>query len=188
MASRYISMAENTGKSLNFLNLYTQAYTNIEIKNNIFYCRDADTYCNFTLMMLTTGNVNGNVSINNNTFINMFNHSDNYYVKVPFEEGWSMKQNLIWYDNGEKGTVKALIGSAVANETIDYKDFINNRVFTPAMTTTLTWRPFNSTPGAGFNNTIETSTATTPFEEGFIDIEGKYTLKPEYQGIGAVIE
>ncbi len=31
--------------------------------------------------MLTTGNVNGNVSINNNTFINMFNHSDNYYVK-----------------------------------------------------------------------------------------------------------
>lgn len=186
--SCYISMSENTDKSLNFLNLHTQAYTNIEIKNNIFYCRDADTYCNFTLMMLTTGNVNGNVSINNNTFINMFNHSDNYYVKVPFEEGWSMKQNLIWYDNGEKGTVKALIGSAVANETIDYKDFINNRVFTPAMTTTLTWRPFNSTPGAGFNNTIETSTATTPFEEGFIDIEGKYTLKPEYQGIGAVIE
>ena len=87
-----------------------------------------------------------------------------------------------------KRQVKALIGSAVANETIDYKDFINNRVFTPAMTTTLTWRPFNSTPGAGFNNTIETSTATTPFEEGFIDIEGKYTLKPEYQGIGAVIE
>ncbi len=29
--------------------------------------------------------------------------------KFPLKKVGRMKQNLIWYDNGEKGTVKALI-------------------------------------------------------------------------------
>lgn len=182
-----ISMARNTA-SLNFLNLYSRAYENIEIKNNIFYCRDEDAYCNSVLITLGTGSINGNVVIDNNTFINILNHSSNYYVTLPFKSGWSMKHNLVWYDNGEQGKTKALIGKAVDGVTIDNKDFVNNRVFTALAATTLEWKIFNSIPGAGFNNSIEVATANTPFEDGFVDVEGKYTLKPEYQGIGATIK
>lgn len=99
-----------------------------------------------------------------------------------------MKHNLVWYDNGEQGKTKALIGKAVDGVTIDNKDFVNNRVFTALAATTLEWKIFNSIPGAGFNNSIEVATANTPFEDGFVDVEGKYTLKPEYQGIGATIK
>ena len=39
----------------------------------------------------------------------------------------------------------------------------------------------------GFKDNVITIEKETPFET-LVDIEGKYTLKPEYQGIGAVIE
>lgn len=186
-----ISMVGFTGAAknvLNFLNLYSKAYSNIEIQNNVFYCRTAGTYSNMALMMIGTGSVNGNVVIANNTFMNIFNHNANYYVTLPFKSGWSMKNNLVWYDNGELGTKKALIGAMDAEAAFDGNDFVNNRVFTPLATTVLDWTVFNSTPSAGFNNSMKVDLATTPFEDGFVAAEGKYTIKPEYQGIGAAIE
>lgn len=99
-----------------------------------------------------------------------------------------MKNNLIWYDNGELGTVKSLIGKLDDGATLDSEKLANNRVFTSLPTTVLDWRLFNSTPGGGFNNSMKVDLATTPFEDGFVATEGKYTIKPEYQGIGATIE
>lgn len=185
-----ISMAGSTdNKALNFLNLYTKAFSNIEIRNNVFYCRTTDTYGSFVLMTIAAaGSVNGNVAIDNNTFMNMFNQSANYYVIVPFKSGWSMKNNLVWYDNGESGKMKALIVRMDDGATVDSKYLANNRVFTSLKTSILDWRIFNSTPGGGFDNSMKIDLATIPFEDGFVGTEGKYTIKPEYQGIGATIE
>lgn len=186
-----ISMAGFTGAAknvMNFLNLYSKAFSNIEIQNNIFHCRTVDTYSNIALMTIGTGSIKGNVVIDNNTFMNMFNQNANYYMTVPLKTGWSMKNNLIWYDNGELGTVKSLIGKLDDGATLDSEKLANNRVFTSLPTTVLDWRLFNSTPGGGFNNSMKVDLATTPFEDGFVATEGKYTIKPEYQGIGATIE
>ncbi|BDW74920.1 hypothetical protein BFINE_07150 [Bacteroides finegoldii DSM 17565] len=40
-----------------------------------------------------------------------------------------------------------------------------------------------------FEDNVIIPELTTPFVDGtLVDTEGKYTLKPEYQGIGATIE
>lgn len=189
-----ISMSGYTEtKALTFLALYTKTYSDITIKNNIFYCRTAGTYTNCTLMSLTAGqgNIDGNVVFDNNTFMNIFNHQNNYYVQVEFESGWSMKRNLVWYDNGAQGTTKAFISKAKDADKLNIinEDFAGNHVFTSLASSSIKlWKPFNSTPNPEFHNEIEMNLGTIPFEVGFSASEGKYTLKPEYQGIGAIIE
>ncbi|WP_195533254.1 PL29 family lyase N-terminal domain-containing protein [Bacteroides finegoldii] len=189
-----ISMSGYTEtKALTFLALYTKTYSDITIKNNIFYCRTAGTYTNCTLMSLTAGqgNIDGNVVFDNNTFMNIFNHQNNYYVQVEFESGWSMKRNLVWYDNGAQGTTKAFISKAKDADKLNIinEDFAGNHVFTSLASSSIKlWKPFNSTPNPEFHNEIEMNLGTIPFEAGFSASEGKYTLKPEYQGIGATIE
>lgn len=189
-----ISMSGYTEtKALTFLALYTKTYSDITIKNNIFYCRTAGTYTNCTLMSLTAGqgNIDGNVVFDNNTFMNIFNHQNNYYVQVEFESGWSMKRNLVWYDNGAQGTTKAFISKAKDADKLNIinEDFAGNHVFTSLSSSSIKlWKPFNSTPNPEFHNEIEMNLGTIPFEAGFSASEGKYTLKPEYQGIGAIIE
>lgn len=189
-----ISMSGYTEtKALTFLALYTKTYSDITIKNNIFYCRTAGTYTNCTLMSLTAGqgNIDGNVVFDNNTFMNIFNHQNNYYVQVEFESGWSMKRNLVWYDNGAQGTTKAFISKAKDADKLNIinEDFAGNHVFTSLASSSIKlWKPFNSTPNPEFHNEIEMNLGTIPFEAGFSASEGKYTLKPEYQGIGAIIE
>lgn len=126
----------------------------------------------------------------NNTVINILSNHGNSsgFFKVTAEEGWTMKNNLFWYDTdcAASGTFPMLstlmIGAATFNET----DFSNNRIFTSLENTQMTWQYFRTAP-VGFKDNVITIEKETPFET-LVDIEGKYTLKPEYQGIGAVIE
>lgn len=181
-----------TTKVINFLNFNNGNYGDIMIHNNVFYCSTQDRSVLFVALLKgTNAKFSDNVSIENNTVINILSNHGNSsgFFKVTAEEGWTMKNNLFWYDTdcAASGTFPMLstlmIGAATFNET----DFSNNRIFTSLENTQMTWQYFRTAP-VGFKDNVITIEKETPFEEGFIDIEGKYTLKPEYQGIGAVIE
>lgn len=180
-----------TTKVINFLNFNNGNYGDIMIHNNVFYCSTQDRSVLFVALLKgTNAKFSDNVSIENNTVINILSNHGNSsgFFKVTAEEGWTMKNNLFWYDTdcAASGTFPMLstlmIGAATFNET----DFSNNRIFTSLENTQMTWQYFRTAP-VGFKDNVITIEKETPFET-LVDIEGKYTLKPEYQGIGAVIE
>lgn len=194
--SCYISvpLPPSTSKVINFLNYNNGTYENALIRNNIFYCATPNASTLF--VMFVKGNNASDmkqVIVENNTVLNLLgNHGNSSgFLKTTIKVDWSMKNNLFWYDSDNvisgnaTGGLTTLMSVAVATSNADY---ITNRVFTGVENTQLTWRYFR-TPGNGFVGNDITVSTESPFVEGTLsDIEGKYILKPGYQGLGATIE
>ncbi|WP_195474621.1 PL29 family lyase N-terminal domain-containing protein [Bacteroides zhangwenhongii] len=182
--------------STSVINLFSckGKYDKVLIHNNIFYCREENSsvlYC----FLNNTASIN-NIDIENNTIINLLsNHGSNSgYVRLPINQATVMKNNLIWYDTncyGEKGqtTTVTLVSSISEGAAFGPADFESNKVFTAVDgKEQLTWKIIRTPKGFTGTNSITPSTES-PFVDGtLVDTEGKYTLKPEYQGIGAIIE
>ena len=103
-----------------------------------------------------------------------------------------MRNNLFWYDtdiivetkDGKNGDLSTLMAKALVDNCLPYN---TNKVFSALTETKLIWKYFRE-PSSIVGNAITVSTES-PFVDGtLVDTEGKYTLKPEYQGIGAIIE
>lgn len=191
--SCYISVPAppTTTKVINFLNCNIGSYGEMTIHNNVFYCATPDRTVLFgALLKGANAKFSDKVSVDNNTIINISsNHgTSSGFFKVTAEEGWTMKNNLFWYDtdcvaSGGLPMLSSLMAGATAfSET----NFANNRIFTAVENTQITWQYFRTAP-TGFKDNVMTVEKESPFAT-LVDTEGKYTLKPEYQGIGAVIE
>ena len=111
-------------------------------------------------------------------------------MKIPYRKGWKMKNNLVWYDVAliaNKNATASFLSELGNMETFDIEDLSNNKVFTTVEDNPLTWGIFRD--NKVFEDNVIIPELTTPFVDGtLVDTEGKYTLKPEYQGIGATIE
>ena len=134
-----------------------------------------------------------NVCIENNTLINALLNHDNStsgFMKIPYRKGWKMKNNLVWYDVAliaNKNATASFLSELGSMETFDIEDISNNKVFTTIEDNPLIWGIFRD--NKVFEDNVIIPELTTPFVDGtLVDTEGKYTLKPEYQGIGATIE
>lgn len=201
ITSCYISVPAppTSSKVINFMNCNNGQFGDVAIQNNVFYCNTADR--SVLLLPYAKGN-NGtfkednNIHVENNTFINtLFNHgTSSGLFKTPYKRGWMVKNNLIWYDTdcfAPSGNVAqvTILSELSGGESLEISDIANNKVFTAVEQTQMTWGLFRTVP-AGFTGNAITVETISPFvDDGtFVDIEGKYTLKPEYQGIGAIIE
>lgn len=171
-------------------------YGNMTIRNNVFYCTTENKAVSLTPLM-TTANatvLDGiNVCIENNTLINALLNHDNAtsgFMKIPYRKGWKMKNNLVWYDVAliaNKNATASFLSELGNMETFDIEDISNNKVFTTVEDNPLIWGIFRN--NKVFEDNVIIPELTTPFVDGtLVDTEGKYTLKPEYQGIGAIIE
>lgn len=204
ITSCYISVPAppTNGKVINFMNCNNGQYGDVTIQNNVFYCNTADK--SVLLLPYTKGN-NGtfmegnNIHIENNTFINLlFNHgTSSGLFKTPYKNGWTVKNNLVWYDTdclASSGTAvqkaqATILSELSVGESLEVSNIANNKVFTAVEQTQVTWALFRTVPTGFTGNTITVETISPFVDDGtFVDIEGKYTLKPEYQGIGAIIE
>lgn len=191
------------GKTINFINYNNGQYGDVTIQNNVFYCSTAD--CSVLLVPFTKSN-NGkfaegnNIHIENNTLINvLLNHgTSSGFCKTPYKKGWTVKNNLVWYDtdclsfnsgNASQKVQASFLSELAGEESFDVSDIANNKVFTAVENTQLTWSLFRTTPSGFTGNAITVETVSPFVEDGtFIDTEGRYVLKSEYQGIGATIE
>ena len=176
--------------SRNFLNLQKKAYGTIEFRNNVVYCNAADRYACFNILM---GSPSIDVlKVENNTFINQAVWEGKLANFDCASEAWTIKDNLFWY-NSEKepsgAASNALLNTVGTDVPFDAANFEGNRVCTSLASTVYAWKVLFSNPPASFTgNVLPLELNTTPFEEGSVPHEGKYTLKPEYEGVGAVIE
>lgn len=191
-----------TTKMINIINFANDAKADkVIMRNNIFYCNQQNRGALVVLVngaTLKVGDKNvikselKEVRIENNTIINaLSNHgTTSGYLKYPLQDGWTMKNNLIWYNNDWPVTATGIgwTASMLANyegDSINAADVADNKVFTTLLSTQMVWQCFRTRP-AGFANTIIPSTEN-PFESLSAN-EGKYVLKPEYKNIGATIE
>lgn len=178
---------------INFLNCNAGTYGSVKIRNNVFNCTTPGK--SVLLIGLMGNGTVANVNIENNTLINVLtNHGTNSgFLRIKAKAGWTMKKNLFWYDADCQQTVggtSAMLATLMTGaDAFNEADFANNRLFS-AVTggTQTTWKMFRTAP-AGFVNSDLTPETVSPFVDGtLVATEGKYTLKPEYQGIGATIE
>ena len=194
--SCYISVPamSNTQGTINFWNCAAGTHSKIILRNNVFYCSTSDA--SVLLIMITAKDAAtiGEVIVENNTLLNILcNHgTSSGTVKLTMEENWSMRNNLFWYDtdiivetkDGKNGDLSTLMAKALVDNCLPYN---TNKVFSALTETKLIWKYFRE-PSSIVGNAITVSTES-PFVDGtLVDTEGKYTLKPEYQGIGATIE
>ena len=192
--SCHISVPKSSGSgAINFLNCNKGSYGNVTLHNNIFYCSTPDESLLYLLITAGDGIPVDNVNVERNTVLNLLsNHgSSSGFVKLPIKDNWTVKDNLFWYDtdclatSGNKGQV-TLMSTLPADVSFNKADF-ENKVFAPE-NTALQWSYFRTVP-EGFTGNAITASTESPFVDGtLVDTEGKYTLKPEYQGIGATIE
>lgn len=192
-----------TTSAIGVLSLANNAKSDkVTIRNNIFYCSEENKAA---LIWIFSGDVvrtAGNptiiraelkeVYIENNTIINVLsNHgTSSGYLKYPLQDSWTMKNNLIWYNNDWPVTATGIgwTASMLADYeggSINAADVADNKVFTTLLSTQMVWQCFRTRPGS-FANTIIPSTEN-PFES-LTATEGKYVLKPAYYGIGANID
>lgn len=179
-----------------FLRYGQGQYGNMTIRNNVFYCTTENKAVSLAPLMTTdkaTVLEGINVCIENNTLINALLNHDNStsgFMKIPYRKGWKMKNNLVWYDVAliaKKNATASFLSELGNMETFDIEDLSNNKVFTTVEDNPLTWGIFRD--NKVFEDNVIIPELTTPFVDGtLVDTEGKYTLKPEYQGIGATIE
>ena len=179
-----------------FLRYGQGQYGNMTIRNNVFYCTTENKAVSLAPLMTTnkaTVLEGINVCIENNTLINALLNHDNStsgFMKIPYRKGWKMKNNLVWYDVAliaNKNATASFLSELGNMETFDIEDLSNNKVFTTVEDNPLTWGIFRD--NKVFEDNVIIPELTTPFVDGtLVDTEGKYTLKPEYQGIGATIE
>ena len=179
-----------------FLRYGQGQYGNMTIRNNVFYCTTENKAVSLAPLMTTnkaTVLEGINVCIENNTLINALLNHDNStsgFMKIPYRKGWKMKNNLVWYDVAliaNKNATASFLSELGNMETFDIEDLSNNKVFTTVEDNPLTWGIFRD--NKVFEDNVIIPELTTPFVDGtLVDTEGKYTLKPEYQGIGAIIE
>ena len=132
------------------------------------------------------------LKVENNTFINQAVWEGKLANFDCASEAWTIKDNLFWY-NSEKepsgAASNALLNTVGTDVPFDAANFEGNRVCTSLASTVYAWKVLFSNPPASFTgNVLPLELNTTPFEEGSVPHEGKYTLKPEYEGVGAVIE
>ena len=179
-----------------FLRYDQGQYGNMTIRNNVFYCTTENKAVSLTPLMTTAKAtvLDGiDVCIENNTLINTLLNHDNStsgLMKIPYRKGWKMKNNLVWYDVAliaNKNATASFLSELGSMETFDIEDISNNKVFTTIEDNPLIWGIFRD--NKVFEDNVIIPELTTPFVDGtLVDTEGKYTLKPEYQGIGATIE
>lgn len=179
-----------------FLRYGQGQYGNMTIRNNVFYCTTENKAVSLAPLMTTnkaTVLEGINVCIESNTLINALLNHDNStsgFMKIPYRKGWKMKNNLVWYDVAliaNKNATASFLSELGNMETFDIEDLSNNKVFTTVEDNPLTWGIFRD--NKVFEDNVIIPELTTPFVDGtLVDTEGKYTLKPEYQGIGAIIE
>lgn len=179
-----------------FLRYGQGQYGNMTIRNNVFYCTTENKAVSLAPLMTTdkaTVLEGINVCIENNTLINALLNHDNStsgFMKIPYRKGWRMKNNLVWYDVAliaKKNATASFLSELGNMKTFDIEDLSNNKVFTTVEDNPLTWGIFRD--NKVFEDNVIIPELTTPFVDGtLVDTEGKYTLKPEYQGIGATIE
>lgn len=197
--SCYIAVP-NSNNTILFMRYDMGKFGNAKIYNNVFYCTTTNESLLFVPLVKTakpTGVITEDAKINieNNTLINLLlNHgNDSGFMKIDYRKDWTMKNNLVWYskDRTTTGTnplLASFLLKLAEGESFDIEDVANNKVFTDVVDTQLTWAIFRDNI-KGFENNAITPETTSPFVDGtLVDSEGKYTLKPEYQGIGAVIE
>lgn len=192
---------DETGLTILFVRYDAGKFGNVKIHNNVFYCNTSNRAVSFAPLLTTAKAVlmeNINISIENNTLINILpNHgTTSGFLKIPYKKGWTVKNNLIWYDtdclpSGGNATQKvqaSFLSELASGESLEVSDIANNKVFTAVEQTKLAWGLFRLVPTGFTGNAIMVETIS-PFVDGTLsDIEGKYTLKPEYQGLGATIE
>ena len=179
-----------------FLRYDQGQYGNMTIRNNVFYCTTENKAVSLAPLMTTAKAtvLDGiDVCIENNTLINTLLNHDNStsgLMKIPYRKGWKMKNNLVWYDVAliaNKNATASFLSELGSMETFDIEDISNNKVFTTIEDNPLIWGIFRD--NKVFEDNVIIPELTTPFVDGtLVDTEGKYTLKPEYQGIGATIE
>ena len=179
-----------------FLRYDQGQYGNMTIRNNVFYCTTENKAVSLAPLMTTAKAtvLDGiDVCIENNTLINTLLNHDNStsgLMKIPYRKGWKMKNNLVWYDVAliaNKNATASFLSELGSMETFDIEDISNNKVFTTIEDNPLIWGIFRD--NKVFEDNVIIPELTTPFVDGtLVDTEGKYTLKPEYQGIGAIIE
>lgn len=194
--SCYIAVPSSNATIL-FMRYDAGEFGDVKMHNNIFYCETPDASLLFVPFLKTAKAslmVNLEINVENNTLINLLlNHGgDSGFMRIAYRESWTMRNNMVWYDKdrlagGSQPSTATFLGAMDTNESYDLDNITNNRVFTDVKDTELVWKVFRTSP-KGFPNAITPET-TSPFVDGtLVDSEGKYTLKPEYQGIGAVIE
>lgn len=182
--------------TINFVNYNVGDYGSVKIRNNIFYSTTANRSV-LVIGLTKGGNATiQNVSMDNNTMLNISaNHgTTSGFMKVPLMSGWTVKSNLFWYDTDQASAgasnqwLSTLMASAAPSYVVNETDLANNRVFTAKEGAQLIWKIFR-TPPTGFKNNDVAPETVSPFVDGtLVATEGKYTLKPEYQGIGATIK
>ena len=180
-------------KVINLLAFNVGSYGELTIRNNVFYCNTANQPV-FFAMLTGNGTITDGVLIRNNTGLNILsNHgsSGSGYVRSSVKKEWIIDNNLFWYNidyipssnNGDLGTLMN-----AAESGIDKANFANNKIFTTVENTKIKWS-YLRTPPAGFTENAITVSTESPFVDNSLNsTEGKYILKPEYQGIGATIE
>ena len=194
--SCYIGVPKSNATVL-FMRYDQGVFGDVKMHNNIFYCTTPDESLLFVPFLKTAkANLMENLEINveNNTLINLLlNHGgDSGFMRIAYRESWTMRNNMVWYDKdrlagGSQPSTATFLGAMDTDESYDLAYITNNKVFTDVKNTELVWKVFRTSP-KGFPNAITPET-TSPFVDGtLVDTEGKYILKSEYQGIGAVIE
>lgn len=188
-----VPAAAASANVINFLNVNVGTYGSVKVRNNVFSCSTSGQ--SVLLIGLMGSGAVASVNIENNTLINVLtNHGTNSgFLRIKAKEGWTMKNNLVWYDTdcqqNTGGTSAMLATFMTGADAFNGANFTNNGLFSavPGGTQTI-WRMFRTAP-AGFVNDDLTPETVSPFVDGtLVATEGKYTLKPEYQGIGATIE
>ena len=198
--SSYISVPQppKATKAINFINCNQGSYENITLQNNVFYCPDADKSA--LLVPIMKGpkaefEADAMIQVEHNTLINvLLNQGGNSgMIRVPYREGWTVKNNLIWFDKEETSAspIASILQDLEAGSSFNEADFANNKIFTAVKGSKLEWHVFRTAPKDvnNFNNDLTVET-TSPFVDGtLVDTEGKYELKPEYKGkVGADIK
>ena len=185
IVSCYVS--RSSSDEVNFLNLNTRAFGNIEIRNNVFYY-DQQNGCNsFCLLTKGSGTVDV-VTVENNTFINLANWSGNKLIATAVDSDWNVKNNLFWYSSEKSPNSKpvaSLFDKMLSDATFNANNFSGNQVCTSLENTSWEWKVFYQSAPAGFTNTLPVALNTTPFVEDSEPHKGIYTLTPEYAALGA---
>lgn len=188
-------------------------FSSATIMNNIIYCNVENKSAILNIIQTGKDSKDGvvigevilkSLRIENNTFVNILGNlggSGSGMARTTMEQGFTMKNNLFWYNNEIEGNKYDKIegielkSHLMAGATFfDNVSFGNNLVYSAVSEgTKLTWQYFRTLPKnnveAGFKNDITLETEN-PFTKETVPYTGTYTYTEAFKakGIGADIQ
>lgn len=201
MNSTYVSIPATTTSSstINILNFNTGKFNALNMRDNVFYCRDESSAV-LVMGLMVGGKAQLTEShIENNTFINVLaNHggTSSGFVKNTMSGPSTMKNNLFWYNSEVLGIENGGIekkSQLMSGATFFNKSSLGNNLIYSLNETQLEWQYFRTAPKEnvedGFKNAIELE-KVNPFMDGTVPHTGTFTYTDEFKakGIGANIQ